>query len=85
MKNNWIKCGEKMPENNTRVIVCDQYDSISMQTYINDKYKWDGMHSDAIVTHWMPLPEPPVKHDPDNLTSLVTDVGLSKKEGRNFY
>jgi hypothetical protein len=62
-KNNcqrWIPVGERLPEENVRVLVFDKaFRQPEMGTY----YAADGWVGDEMAmldpTHWMPLPEPP--------------------------
>lgn len=65
----WIDVNERLPELNTRVLVyyfcAEGYSTITVARF--DKYTngdiWWELDDDnqelCIVTHWMPLPEPP--------------------------
>lgn len=61
----WIPCSERMPENETEVLIfCpDLCDRIKKAMFIEDGFHEE--RTDLIVkpgeycTHWMPLPEPP--------------------------
>jgi hypothetical protein len=66
----WIPCGERMPEDNTEVMVhcafADEYGSwTGAGFHVPTGWKsQDSMIMDDIpiafpVTHWMPLPQPP--------------------------
>ena len=59
----WISCAERLPEENTRVLVYLNIERLDAHTYtyfdtdriLNGKWiRWN-----SYVTHWMPLPEPP--------------------------
>lgn len=58
----WIPVGERLPEPDTNVLIfvsdknVDDSD-IQISDY-EDRYGWGFLHNE-IVTHWMPLPEPP--------------------------
>ena len=58
----WISVGERLPERNTEVLVCDtKEDYVSVWEYIGDGL-WLGneiIWATEDITHWMPLPEPP--------------------------
>lgn len=61
----WIPCRERMPENETEVLIfCPDFcERIKKAVFIEDGFYEE--RSDLIVkpgeycTHWMPLPEPP--------------------------
>lgn len=58
----WIKCRERMPEQAKRVLVWGiYYNAKCVMVACLQRQKWliEGMFSDATITHWMPLPEPP--------------------------
>ena len=66
----WIPVGERLPgkdENgmNESVLVCVDGDCVGeayMSKYSESGWTWvgeDGIDVEGIVTHWMPLPEPP--------------------------
>lgn len=57
VKNDWISCGERMPERFKTVLVCTRHGEI--WTGIYDSY-WDFYCDDRLVkdvTHWMPIPQ----------------------------
>lgn len=69
----WISVKDRLPENSKNVL-CWLGDVILMGTYYADndsKTKWAFFFSDngrqyddywqELLTHWMPLPEPPAK------------------------
>ena len=71
--NNWISIKDKLPEVGTEVIVFTPHNNkvTSLARYIRHEgantYFWDNhypgsgnCHIQESVTHWMPLPEPPV-------------------------
>ena len=63
---NWIKCSERMPELDTRVLLYFRdYDGHIEDGCIGDEgdgpyhYFFDGDSLRHEPTHWQPLPEPP--------------------------
>jgi hypothetical protein len=57
-KNKWIPVTERLPEENTAVIAVDDNGNVFECLYAYDGWDlWDD--NTIIVTHWMPLPEPP--------------------------
>lgn len=58
----WIDVNDRLPEENVRVIVVGMstydntlYTDMDTDRILNGKWvRWNG-----IITHWMPLPEPP--------------------------
>ena len=60
--NKWIPVTERLPENDTAVIVATDNGIVFQCLYAYDGWDlWDG-HS-VNVTHWMPLPEPPASEN----------------------
>lgn len=64
----WIDVKERLPEENTRVLVflpqerAMKYTSIDTDRITGGKWvRWNGR-----ITHWMPLPEPPKERGVDN-------------------
>ncbi len=67
----WISVKDRLPEENTRVLICTQWGDVWMASYYSEcriaQAYWDvetlrggGIDFKATeVTHWMPLPEPP--------------------------
>ena len=60
----WIPVGERLPDYSSIMVLCMDEDGSAWIAYY-DKFrgKWhDGDFHDDIagITHWMPLPEPPV-------------------------
>lgn len=60
-KNKWIRCSERLPENDDEVIVAYKckYDPrirVSTDCYNQRAGRWDLDHQ---YTHWMPLPDAP--------------------------
>ena len=57
----WIPCSERLPENNTRVIVWMAWGGFSMLDYqYNNFYGLNSVNNipSEAVAAWMPLPEP---------------------------
>lgn len=55
----WIKCSERMPDIEQRVIVSDQHGIVEIGYFHRVCFvpdSWTGMTK---PTHWMPLPAPP--------------------------
>lgn len=66
----WIKCSERMPEEFADVLVCTEDSQVYEGYYFVSRgntpvwkiYCYSSLYANnnGIVTHWMPLPEPPV-------------------------
>ena len=57
----WIPVGERLPEKAKFVLVVDDRGFLDVDYLWNVEIGGDGfMCSAATVTHWMPLPEPPI-------------------------
>ena len=59
----WIPVEERLPERNEIVLAVDQ-GGVTVASYSPMLEDWwtlqvDRMSPGAVVTHWMPLPEPP--------------------------
>ena len=64
----WISVKERLPEDHVRVLVCnDEGKMITAERAEDDWWhtycaydvdRWDALES-GVITHWMPLPEPP--------------------------
>jgi hypothetical protein len=57
----WIPVSERLPEVKGRYICSIMYKEEPKKIWVEQRY-WDGYGWDmytSIVTHWMPLPEPP--------------------------
>ena len=68
----WIKCTEKMPKDSQRVLAWSTLGhSYAVYDYGMDRAKgrrwWSisgvGFEANA-VSHWMPLPDPPIEYQP---------------------
>lgn len=49
----WIPVTDRFPEVGKDVLVYSEYDGVSIDYHGGDSFGY------ALVTHWMPLPEPP--------------------------
>lgn len=62
---NWIKCGERMPEKYTDVLIYTTPPCEILLAYLNKSNEFcydrdnDGDEMTCCPTHWQPLPEPP--------------------------
>lgn len=55
----WIPCSEKMPEDNTDVIVCFYSGTVTEMRYLgNGIFQGIYEHTTKVIVAWMPLPEP---------------------------
>ena len=55
----WIPCSERLPENNTDVIVCFHNGEITEMRYLgNEIFQGIYKHTTKVIVAWMPLPEP---------------------------
>ena len=60
----WIPCSEKMPEDNTDVIVCFYSGTVTeMRYWGNGIFQGIYEHTTKVIVAWMPLPEPCRQHD----------------------
>ena len=60
----WISVKERVPNNVEDVLITDGYDRYAVAYFSKDK-TWEVSKDIlicGIVTHWMPLPEPPEKN-----------------------
>lgn len=59
----WISTEGKLPDEEGRYLICYKYRSLqNSRIFIGDWYntgQWATGLLDIIVTHWMPIPEPP--------------------------
>lgn len=70
----WININDQLPENSKNVLICHSHGFITLGWLRDPKYytyrasKWDSVSGvKSNVTHWMPLPAPPI--------SQVSEVG----------
>lgn len=54
----WIPATERLPEENTYVLMCASTGSIMKGSYDHQWNHWNCFRT-ITITHWMPLPEPP--------------------------
>lgn len=55
----WIPCSEKLPEDNTDVIVCFYSGTVTeMRYWGNGIFQGIYEYSTKVIIAWMPLPEP---------------------------
>jgi len=83
--NGWIKCSERMPEENGRYwCYVEEQNSLGKSHYQwNCSWngdEWGGEALSGRVTHWMPLPAPPSYHPID--TASQRYEALSKRESK---
>jgi hypothetical protein len=66
-KDEWISVEERLPESRKFVIACDEYGNVGEAYFYkrDRKFEWVDDGERAFVTHWMPLPEPPMKGEGD--------------------
>ena len=58
-KSRWIPCSERMPEDNTDVIVCFYIGTVTeMRYWGNGIFQGIYEHTAKTIVAWMPLPEP---------------------------
>lgn len=58
-KPKWIPCSEKMPEDNTNVIVCFYSGTVTeMRYWGNGIFQGIYEHTAKTIVSWMPLPKP---------------------------
>lgn len=56
-KRRWIPASEP-PKDSDHVLVCTKHRKPFKARYYPDRKRWDVSGS-VVITHWMPLPEPP--------------------------
>jgi hypothetical protein len=61
--NGWIKCSERLPENDDYVLTYIPYSVkyIRSNCFIKDEKRWH--EGDDGITYWMSLPEPPEENE----------------------
>ena len=67
-KTRWIPVSERLPEDSGQYICAIRYNEEPKKTWVEQRFWnifWWDMYT-SIVTHWMPLPEPPEATDADN-------------------
>ena len=55
----WISVDDKLPEDDEVVIICTDKNFVYAGELIGDTWFLDNDSWTAIVTHWMPTPQPP--------------------------
>ena len=59
----WIKCSERMPKDNGRLILIWNINDWELAFYDKNTHAYDtpnaGWIKENIITHWALLPEPP--------------------------
>lgn len=59
----WISVKERLPEDNEEVICANiENGRVFALEYSRGEFRFDGEIYTHIVTHWMPLPEPPTEN-----------------------
>jgi hypothetical protein len=64
MDSQWVPIEERLPPDNVSVLVNHEMSGVEMAFRQEGQWviSWtDHMHSGCAYTHWMPLPEPPVR------------------------
>ena len=59
----WISVDDKLPATRKTVLIYDEYEGISAGYYDSNYTKFrsiEDVYRPCNVTHWMPLPDPPV-------------------------
>ena len=63
---NWIKCSDRLPEDEQYYLIKDKEEGLLIGHYIADIESWSEKGtgcgcccSSITITHWQPLPEPP--------------------------
>lgn len=58
-ESDWIPCSERLPEDNTDVIVCFYSGTVTeMRYWGNGIFQGIYEHTTKVIVAWMPLPEP---------------------------
>ena len=58
--NEWVRVEERLSERNKRVLVHYSGGQVDIDCLDDfDQYRWESLY--GLVTHWMPLPEPPAR------------------------
>lgn len=58
----WISIKDQLPSKGQEVICADFTGAFGGLKFNGTYFEWpDGLKSSAPITHWMPLPEPPIK------------------------
>lgn len=64
-KGEWVSVEDRLPENNDNVLIYANKtgEKIEIAFYNDDDKEWQGLNSFWLpyVTHWQPLPSPPLK------------------------
>lgn len=85
----WIPCSEKMPEDNTDVIVCFYSGTVTeMRYWGNGIFQGIYEHTAKTIVAWMPLPEPYKENDMSELKPCPrcgTKAYLSRDVVDGFY
>ena len=55
--NGWIKCSERLPKPNTRVLICNRDKEVGCALY-QELIGFGYIPFYGEVTHWQPLPPP---------------------------
>ena len=56
--NGWIKCSDRLPKPNTRVLICNRDKEVGCALY-QELLGFGYIPLYGEVTHWQPLPQPP--------------------------
>lgn len=82
MKTEWISVNERMPAISKQVFVGWQGDSAMTKAFWNGANWWSNgnLLASNPPTHWMPLPEPPPKQEPDAFETFCKKHFCSQSE-----
>jgi len=60
----WISVKDKMPEHSGTYIVATKNGGVLMTRFYDNHRRFSSTKINALITHWMPRPEPPEEGEP---------------------
>lgn len=66
MKDNWILVKDQLPEEDKKVLVVDEFNTMKVMSFYNGGWEdVEGFYDDSGIEkiYWMPLPDPPTLGD----------------------